>query len=151
MAKKFDAVKGVFVPSTESIPGTVPLLLLPMLTADTGLAIILIIIILAHTVTPATFFSIDDCATNLTTIGGGGFHPENTDRYSCHSGGHNRVNNPVRKSSLIACRHQKGGVKWPRLFRFSFLDKRKPDPAGQEDKQTESAQHENDVRSHPEP
>ncbi len=74
MAKKFGTFKGVFVPSTEAILGTVLFLLLPMLTADMGLAIMLIIIILAHTVTLATSFSIADCATNLNTIGGGGMY-----------------------------------------------------------------------------
>ncbi len=74
MIKKFGTFKGVFVPSTEAILGTVLFLILPVLTADTGLAVILFIILLAHTVTLATSFSIADCATNLNTIGGGGMY-----------------------------------------------------------------------------
>ncbi|MDA3886733.1 MAG: amino acid permease [Candidatus Delongbacteria bacterium] len=72
--KKFGTFKGVFVPSSEAILGTVLFLLLPVLTADVGLVRMLMIIILAHTVTVATMFSISDIATNLNTIGGGGMY-----------------------------------------------------------------------------
>ena len=72
--KKFGTFKGVFVPSSEAILGTVLFLLLPVLTADVGLIRMLMIIVLAHTVTIATMFSISDIATNLNTIGGGGMY-----------------------------------------------------------------------------
>ncbi|MBU4485965.1 MAG: amino acid permease, partial [Candidatus Delongbacteria bacterium] len=71
---KFGTFKGVFVPSTEAILGTVLFLLLPVLTADLGLIKMLLIVVLAHTVTFSTMFSIADIATNLNTIGGGGMY-----------------------------------------------------------------------------
>lgn len=71
---KFGTFKGVFVPSTEAILGTVLFLLLPVLAADLGLIRMLMIVVLAHTVTFATMFSIADIATNLNTIGGGGMY-----------------------------------------------------------------------------
>lgn len=73
-AKKFGTFKGVFVPSTEAIIGTVLFLLLPTLTADIGFLNISIIIILAHTITLATSFSLADCTTNLNKIEGGGMY-----------------------------------------------------------------------------
>ncbi len=72
--KKFGTFKGVFVPSTEAILGAVLFLLLPVLTADLGLIKMLMIVVLAHTVTFSTMFSISDIATNLNTIGGGGMY-----------------------------------------------------------------------------
>ena len=75
MAKNgFGTFKGVFVPSTEAILGTVLFLLLPVLTADVGLFAILGVIVLAHTVTTATAFSMADCATNLNDVGPGGMY-----------------------------------------------------------------------------
>ncbi|MBN2443302.1 MAG: amino acid permease [Spirochaetales bacterium] len=74
MTKKFGTFKGVFIPSTEAILGTVLFLLLPLLTADVGLIPVIFIIILAHTVTFSTAFSLSDCATNLNTISGGGMY-----------------------------------------------------------------------------
>ncbi len=74
MKKKFGTFKGVFVPSVEAILGTVLFLLLPVLTADAGLILMTAIIIISHTVTIATSFSLADCATNLNTIGGGGIY-----------------------------------------------------------------------------
>ncbi len=74
MKKKFGTFKGVFVPSTEAILGTVLFLLMPLLVADVGLFPMLFIVILAHTVTVSTSFSLADCATNLTTIEGGGMY-----------------------------------------------------------------------------
>lgn len=71
---KFGTFKGVFVPSTEAILGTVLFLLLPALTADVGLFFMLFIVVLAHTVSVSTAFSISDCATNLNRIGGGGMY-----------------------------------------------------------------------------
>ncbi len=72
--KKFGTFKGVFVPSTEAILGTVLFLLMPMLTADVGLFLMLAIVIIAHTVTLATSSSLSDCATNLNKISGGGMY-----------------------------------------------------------------------------
>ncbi|MDC7240007.1 MAG: amino acid permease [Spirochaetales bacterium] len=74
MEKKFGTFKGVFVPSTEAILGTVLFLLMPLLVADVGLLPMLLIVILAHTVTISTSFSLADCATNLNTIEGGGMY-----------------------------------------------------------------------------
>jgi len=74
LSKKFGTFKGVFVPSTEAILGTVLFLLMPVLIADVGLWAMLGIIVLAHTVTFATSFSIADCATNLNDIGPGGMY-----------------------------------------------------------------------------
>ena len=74
MSVKFGTFKGVFVPSTEAILGTVLFLLMPVLIADVGLWAMLGVIILAHTVTFATSFSIADCATNLNEIGPGGMY-----------------------------------------------------------------------------
>jgi len=71
---KFGTFKGVFVPSTEAILGTVLFLLLPALVGDLGLIPMLGIVILAHSVTLATSFSLSDCATNLTRIEGGGMY-----------------------------------------------------------------------------
>ncbi len=74
MSVKFGTFKGVFVPSTEAILGTVLFLLMPVLIADVGLWAMLGVIILAHSVTLATSFSIADCATNLNNIGPGGLY-----------------------------------------------------------------------------
>ncbi len=74
MAKKFGTFQGVFVPSFEAILGTVLFLLLPALTGDVGLLPMVGIILLAHSVTIATGFSLADTATNLNQIGGGGMY-----------------------------------------------------------------------------
>ncbi len=74
MGQKFGTFKGVFVPSTEAILGTVLFLLLPTLTGDLGLFGMLAVVVLAHTVTVATAFSMAECATNLNDIGGGGMY-----------------------------------------------------------------------------
>ena len=71
---KFGTFKGVFIPSTEAILGTVLFLLMPLLTADVGFIPMVIIILLAHTVTVSTAFSLSDCATNLNKIEGGGMY-----------------------------------------------------------------------------
>ncbi len=73
-AKKFGTFKGVFIPSTEAILGTVLFLLMPLLTADVGFIPMIAVILLAHTVTIATAFSLSDCATNLNKIEGGGMY-----------------------------------------------------------------------------
>ena len=74
MGKKFGTFRGVFVPSTEAILGTVLFLLLPLLTADLGFLPMLVIVLLSHTVTLSTAFSLADCATNLNHIEGGGMY-----------------------------------------------------------------------------
>ncbi len=74
MSVKFGTFKGVFVPSTEAILGTVLFLLMPLLTADTGLTTMLGVVLLAHSVTLATASSLSDCATNLNRIEGGGLY-----------------------------------------------------------------------------
>ena len=74
MEKKFGTFKGVFVPSTEAILGTVLFLLMPLLVADVGLLPMLLIVLLAHSVTISTSFSLADCASNLNTIEGGGMY-----------------------------------------------------------------------------
>lgn len=71
---KFGTFKGVFVPSTEAILGTVLFLIMPALVGDLGLVPMAGVIILAHSVTLATSFSLSDCATNLNNIGGGGMY-----------------------------------------------------------------------------
>ncbi|MDA3839157.1 MAG: amino acid permease [Candidatus Delongbacteria bacterium] len=72
--KKFGTFKGVFVPSSEALLGTVLFLLLPLLTAKVGLVYMLIIVVLAHSVTIATTFSLADITTNLNTVGAGGMY-----------------------------------------------------------------------------
>lgn len=74
MNNKFGTFKGVFVPSTEAILGTVLFLLMPVLIADVGLTAMLGVIILSHSVTFATAFSMADCATNINNIGPGGMY-----------------------------------------------------------------------------
>ncbi len=74
MGQKFGTFKGVFVPSTEAILGTVLFLLLPTLTGDVGLAGMLLVVVMAHSVTVATAFSLAECATNLNEVGGGGMY-----------------------------------------------------------------------------
>jgi len=74
VAHKFGTIKGVFIPSTEAILGTVLFLLMPVLVADLGLPVMLVLVLLAHTVTLATAFSLADCATNINRIEGGGMY-----------------------------------------------------------------------------
>ena len=74
MAEKFGTFKGVFVPSTEAILGTVLFLLMPLLTADVGFISMLAIVLIAHSVTLSTTASLSDCATNLNRIEGGGLY-----------------------------------------------------------------------------
>jgi len=71
---KFGTFQGVFIPSTEAILGTVLFLLLPLLVHSVGLIPMLAIVLIAHTITIATAFSLSDCATNLNKIGGGGMY-----------------------------------------------------------------------------
>lgn len=73
-SKKFGTFTGVFTPSTEAILGTVLFLLFPMLTQQVGLLYMLLIVVIAHTVTISTAFSISDCATNLNEVGAGGMY-----------------------------------------------------------------------------
>ncbi|MFP4365226.1 MAG: amino acid permease [Spirochaetia bacterium] len=72
--KKFNTFNGVFVPSFEAILGAVLFLILPMLTGGVGLPNMIIIVLLANTVTIATAFSIADCTTNLENVGPGGMY-----------------------------------------------------------------------------
>ncbi|MCG8572193.1 MAG: amino acid permease [Spirochaetes bacterium] len=72
--KKFNTFNGVFIPSYEAILGAVLFLILPYLVAGMGFFTMVIIVLLANTVTLATSFSIADCATNLNKIGGGGMY-----------------------------------------------------------------------------
>ncbi|MEM5948272.1 amino acid permease [Spirochaetia bacterium 38H-sp] len=75
MAKKgFGTFKGVFIPSFEAIFGTVLFLVLPMLTGAMGFYNMLLIVVLANSVTFATTFSISDCVTNLRKVGSGGMY-----------------------------------------------------------------------------
>lgn len=72
--KLFGTFSGVFVPSFEALFGSVLFLILPMLVGDLGLSQMLLIVVLANTVTIATAFSIGDCASNLERIGAGGMY-----------------------------------------------------------------------------
>ncbi|MBN2737088.1 MAG: amino acid permease [Spirochaetales bacterium] len=72
--KKFGTFQGVFVPSFEAILGAVLFLILPMLVGALGLTNMIILVILANTITLATSFSIADCTTNLESIGPGGMY-----------------------------------------------------------------------------
>ena len=74
MKRKFGTFKGVFVPSTEAILGTVLFLLMPHLVIKGGLFSMLAVVLLAHTITLATTCSMADAATNLTKIEGGGLY-----------------------------------------------------------------------------
>jgi len=71
---KFGTFQGVFVPSTEAILGTVLFLLLPTITGDIGLFYMLAVILLAHSITFSTAFSLADCTTNLRSVGSGGMY-----------------------------------------------------------------------------
>lgn len=72
--KKFGTFQGVFVPSFEAILGAVLFLILPGLVGNVGVVSMMIIIVLANTITLATSFSIADCTTNLHRIGAGGMY-----------------------------------------------------------------------------
>lgn len=70
--KKLSTFNGVFVPSYEAILGAVLFLILPFLVSGMGLVRMLLIVVIAHSATIATTFSISDCTTNLHHIGSGG-------------------------------------------------------------------------------
>lgn len=72
--KKFGTFSGVFVPSYEAMLGAVVFLILPGLVGGLGLAKMLVIIVVAHSLTAATAFSIADCTSNLEKIGAGGMY-----------------------------------------------------------------------------
>jgi len=72
--KRFGTFAGVFVPSFEAILGAVLFIILPMLTGVMGFWQMVLIIVLANTVTLATGFSISDCTTNLVKVGAGGMY-----------------------------------------------------------------------------
>lgn len=71
---KLGTFSGVFVPSFEAIMGAVLFVLLAQLIGGIGLWRMLLIILLAHSVSVATTFSISDCVTNLHRIGDGGMY-----------------------------------------------------------------------------
>ncbi|MGM5481688.1 MAG: amino acid permease [Nanobdellota archaeon] len=68
---KFNTFFGVFVPSTLAILGAVMYFILPEVLGGVGLWNMLLIIILAHTITVATAFSISNIASNLDVKEGG--------------------------------------------------------------------------------
>lgn len=72
--KMFGTFKGVFLPSYEAILGAVIFLLLPGLTANFGFLAVAAIILLAHSVTISTAFSINDCTASVGRVGAGGMY-----------------------------------------------------------------------------
>ncbi len=72
--KLFGTFEGVFIPSAEAIIGAVIFLLLPGLTAEMGLIRMLMIVLLAHTLTLSTAASLSSCVTNLNNVGDGGMY-----------------------------------------------------------------------------
>jgi len=69
--KKFGTFAGVFMPSLLTILGAVMFLILPQVVGGVGLLKVLAIILIAHSVTLATAFSISAIATNIKVKGGG--------------------------------------------------------------------------------
>lgn len=70
---KFNTFSGVFIPSVLAIFGAVMYLILPRVLGGIGLIRMLGIIILAHTISTATAFSLSAITTNIK-IGGGGLY-----------------------------------------------------------------------------
>ncbi|MCK5283555.1 MAG: amino acid permease [Nanoarchaeota archaeon] len=68
---KFSTFTGVFVPSVLAIFGAVMYLILPKVLGSVGLFKIIIIILLAHSVSIASAFSLSAIATNIKVKGGG--------------------------------------------------------------------------------
>jgi solute carrier family 12 (sodium/potassium/chloride transporter), member 2 len=68
---KFNTFSGVFVPSVLAIFGAVMFLILPKVLGGVGLLPMLGIILLAHSVSIATAFSLSAIATNIKVRGGG--------------------------------------------------------------------------------
>jgi amino acid transporter len=69
--KKFNTFAGVFMPSLLTILGAVMYFIVPQVLGGVGLIKTILIILLAHTVTIATAFSISAIATNIQVRGGG--------------------------------------------------------------------------------
>lgn len=70
-AQKFGTLSGVFVPSVLAILGAVMYLIVPKVLWGVGLPKMIGIILLAHSITLATAFSISAIATNISVRGGG--------------------------------------------------------------------------------
>jgi amino acid transporter len=70
-AQKFGTMSGVFIPSVLAILGAVMYLILPKVLGGVGLPKMIGIILLAHSITLATAFSISAIATNINVRGGG--------------------------------------------------------------------------------
>ncbi|MBU0980559.1 MAG: amino acid permease [Nanoarchaeota archaeon] len=68
---KFSTMSGVFVPSVLAILGAVLYLITPQVLGGVGLLKMLAIILIAHSITIATAFSISSIATNIHVKGGG--------------------------------------------------------------------------------
>jgi len=71
--KKFGTFSGVFLPSLLTIFGAVMYFIAPQVVGGVGLAKAILIILIAHSVTLATAFSISAIATNIK-VGGGGLY-----------------------------------------------------------------------------
>ena len=68
---KFSTFSGVFVPSVLAILGAVMYYIAPKVTGGVGLLRMIAIIVIAHSITLATAFSISSIATNINVKGGG--------------------------------------------------------------------------------
>ena len=68
---KFNSFSGVFVPSTLAILGAVMYYIAPQVLGGVGLLRMLAIILIAHSITIASAFSIGAIATNIQVKGGG--------------------------------------------------------------------------------
>jgi len=68
---KFGTFSGVFLPSVLAILGAVMFYIAPQVVGGVGLVKALIIILIAHSVTISTAFSISAIATNINVKGGG--------------------------------------------------------------------------------
>ena len=71
---KFGTFSGVFMPAILTILGAVMYYILPQVVGGVGLLKALIIILIAHSVTIATAFSIGAIATNIQVKGGGMYY-----------------------------------------------------------------------------
>ncbi|MBU0466153.1 MAG: amino acid permease [Nanoarchaeota archaeon] len=69
--KKFGTFAGVFMPSVLTILGAVMYFIAPQVLGGVGLAKFILIILIAHSVTLATAFSISAISTNIKVKGGG--------------------------------------------------------------------------------
>ncbi|MBT7568025.1 amino acid permease [archaeon] len=69
--KKFGTFAGVFMPSLLTILGAVMYLILPQVVGGVGLFKTILIILIAHSVTVSTAYSISAISTNIKVKGGG--------------------------------------------------------------------------------